>query len=116
MVIQSHGSENVNAMPARTCRRNGSGGGGSRRGGRASDSATKLTKNVAASIANALGAPAVATMIPPTTGPATRAIWNDSPLSAFPDCRTSSGMSSGMMAVIAGWKNAALIPKNADAR
>src|SRR5438093_12286613 len=62
----------------------GATGSGSRRGGRASSRTAKLTKNVAASIANASAGPPIVTATPPTIGPTVRARLRLSMRSALP--------------------------------
>jgi hypothetical protein len=66
-----------------------------------------------ASNANAAGGPAVATRRPPTIGPATRAPCRESPWTALPATRISSGTSSGMIAPSAGTLNALAAPNSA---
>jgi len=112
-VIHSHGSENVNATPSRISRRIGWRGAGTERVELAASSTRKLTKKVRLSARKAQPGPADATISPPMTGPVSRAPWRENERRVLPCTRMSAGTSSGMIAPIAGMKNAPVAPKNA---
>ena len=73
IVIQSHGSENVNASPSRISANIERRARTSAAGRRVARSAAKLIKNVRPSKTKAQPGPALTTMSPPMAGPTMRA-------------------------------------------
>jgi hypothetical protein len=114
--IHSHCVANRKENPSRMSEKIDVAGFGARIGReRMNMTARAETKNVNASNAKAAGGPTVATRSPPRTGPPIRAAWRDSPRTAFPGTRISSGTSSGMSAPRAGPLNEYAAPKSATA-